>query len=98
MRYGRAAPYSISTCGTCGLRCNVALLLPLSACCPSRLCQHGMKYKVSEEVASREARHLITIAARSGNTRVFNKAMETVLMRGKVKLTRTPANGPRVRG
>ena len=57
-----------------------------------------MKYKVSEEVASREARLLIKIAARSGNTRVFNKAMETVLMRGKVKLTRTPANGPRVRG
>ena len=65
---------------------------------PSRLCQHGIKDKVSEEVASREARLLIKIAARSGNTRVFNKAMETVLMRGKVKLTRTTANCPRVRG
>lgn len=43
-------------------------------------------------MAAREDRFLVRMAAKSGNVGVFKKAMDTVLLRGKVKTTSTPEN------
>lgn len=61
-------------------------------------CRQVTKDKDWEGVEAVEARCLIRMAAKSGNVGVFNRAMKIVLLRGKVKRTRTRENNPRVRG